>query len=279
MKIKLSHVGIAAVVLLSALTSFASRKNEVTLVMVPRDEVSVKVGMDLANRYPTLLLSYQVAVSGAVSLHGWTGTQWVNVTVADFQAGNFFRTGPDSALLVEKDGVSIPESILPPEEWAPFVYKVTTSKVRPLLHLAGRYFDFKYKDWQWFSKRYNLPLEAINPAGLNISWYQKPLKDHLSGKSSSVEFDDLQYWVELRAPVALPVADLKPVAEEVDMAPPSEAIESGEVVNEVSEEPAPREPEINPLTNAVPEALVLGVGDADEMVGSPDDSKEAAGPE
>ena len=52
-----------------AAASHASRLDEVTLVMVPREDSVVRVGRDIASRYPTLLISYQVS-GGAVSLHG-----------------------------------------------------------------------------------------------------------------------------------------------------------------------------------------------------------------
>jgi hypothetical protein len=277
MRIKLSRWLIVAAALLSAVVTFASRRDEVTLVMVPRDEASVKLGMDIANRYPSLLLSYQLAPSGGVSLHGWTGTQWVNVTVQDFQDGNFFRTGPDSAVVVEKEGVAVPESIVPPAEWAPLVYKVTTTKVRPLLHLLGKHFDFKYKDWKWFSTRYNLPMESINPNGLNMAWYHKPLKEHFASQGETGGFDDLQCWVAIRHPVEK--EEPEAVVEPVEESQPEPTIEPTESEDSSSaDQPDTDElekPDADPFTNAVPEAMVLGAGDADEVVDAEKGAPEA----
>lgn len=237
------------VTVMVASMSMAARKGEVTLVMVPRDDLAVRVGMDIANRYPTLLVSYKIMPNG-LSLHGWTGKEWVKISAADFQDGNFFRTGPDSALVVEEEGAPLPEESLPSVEWSDAVYKVTTTEARPLLHLIGQYYDFKYKDWQWFSENYKISMEAINPEGLNVAWYHKRFGDNL--KKSPVAGNDLQYWEAVRHPETI-------MAEEEPM------VETNET--EIVEQPEmemPEDPDVNPLTNAAPAAVVLGAGDAEE---------------
>jgi hypothetical protein len=244
-------LGLMAIVVCLAAFSFASRKDEVTLVMVPREDGVVRVGMDIANRFPTLLMSYKTGANGAVSLHGWTGTEWVGVSLDDYQAGAFFRTGPDSALVVEKAGSPVPDSLVPPEAWCNAVYKITTTDLRPMLHLTGQYYDLKYKDWEWFSENYKLSMEAINPEGLNVAWYNKRLNENLK-RAGATAGNDLQYWVALRHPVEVVVEE-----------PPAET--EGETdPEEQPEMETPEDPEVNPLTNAVPAAVVLGAGNAEE---------------
>jgi hypothetical protein len=231
--------------------SFASRKDEVTLVMVPRDEVSMQIGKDISTLYPTLLISYQVGAKGAVSLHGWTGTEWVNVMPEKFREGSFFHTGPDSALIVEKSGVPVPEKLVPPEAWCGAVYKVATTDPRAMIHLVGQYFDFKYKVWSSFSKNHGLPMEAINPDGLNVAWYHKPLRENLKNRSA-VGSDDLQYWIAVRHPE--PVRQEEPAAEQAPEAEESEPQPEMET---------PSDPVVNPFENTAPEAVVLGPGEAE----------------
>ena len=139
----------------STIISAQTRTEEVTLVIVPREDPTVQLGLDIANRYPTLLISYLIAANGAVSLHGWTGTQWVNIKNEDFKAGTFFKTGPNSALIIENEGGAVSEDLIPSVDWCSDVSKITTTQVRPLIHLVGQYYNFSFKDWQWFSKRYN----------------------------------------------------------------------------------------------------------------------------
>ena len=244
--------GLMALAVWLAAFSFASRKDEVTLVMVPREDGVVRVGMDIANRFPILLLSYKVGANDTVSLHGWTGSEWVAVSLDDFQSGTFFRTGPDSALIVEEAGRPVPESLVPPEAWCSAVYKIATTDIRPVLHLAGQYYDLKYKDWKWFSENYELSMEAINPEGLNVAWYNKRLGDNLK-RAGATGGNDLQYWVALRHPA--------------DPVPPEESVEEPPVETEGHPEmETPEDPEINPLTNAAPAAVVLGAGSAEETM-------------
>ena len=239
-------------VALSALSAGANRHEEVTLVMVPREDSVVQVGMDIANHFPTLLISYKVGANGSVSLHGWNGTEWVNITTKDFLAGDFFRTGPDSALIVEDEGTMLPDTMLPPEEWCSAVYKITTTEIRALIHLVGQYYDFSFKDWQWFSTNYKMSLDAINPEGLNVAWYHKRLSDNM--KSSPVAADDLQYWMAVRHPEPVVPVMEEPVVETVDT----------NVVETVESMGATEETLANPLTNDVPAAVVMGADTAEE---------------
>ncbi|QBG47280.1 hypothetical protein EGM51_07725 [Verrucomicrobia bacterium S94] len=235
------------VVLMAAASALASRKDEITLVMVPREDNVVRVGLDLANRYPTLLVSYKIRGSEA-SLHGWTGKEWVNITVDAFKAGDFFRTGPDSALIVDAKG-ELTDSLLPSESWCPAVYKITTTEMRPLLHLTGRYYDFRYKDWKWFCENYKMSMEVINPEGLNVAWYHRSFSENL--KNKPVAADDLRFWQAVRHPLP-PVTEAAVVSADA-------AVETNAV--DAVEQPEMETPEdamlMNPLTNDVPEAVVL----------------------
>lgn len=246
---------LVGLVLGSLVSAYASRMDEVTLVMVPREDSAVRVGMDIASRYPTLLISYQVGAGGALSLHGWTGTEWVNVTPEAFNEGAFFKTAPTDAVLVETDGKPIPEKLLPSEVWCSYVHKISTIDTRPLLHLIGQHYNFKYSDWKWFASNYKLSIEDINPEGLNVAWYNKPMGEHLSKKSTVVGTSDLEYWTVVRQPMGavgsmvFAPADEMPTSEEMD---PAAGMESSEGVEGE-----------DPLTNSIPSAVILGAGDAD----------------
>jgi hypothetical protein len=229
---------------LTLVVSAQTRKEEVTLVMVPREEPAMQIGLDIFSRYPTLLISYLTTANGTISLHGWTGTQWVNIKVESFKSGIFFKNGPNSALLVEGVNMALSEDLIPSIEWCEEVSKITTTEPRPLLHLIGQYYDFNFKDWQWFSKRYNQPITAINPEGLNISWYHKRLNEHFQATGPQGA-SDLQYWVSIRQAMTFE----EPEVEEMDLV--------------IVEEETLEEHE-NPLTNSVPSAVILGAGDVPE---------------
>lgn len=263
-KVFLKRWILAVVGICGMVCSASVRENEITLIMVPRENSAVQLGLDIAARYPTLLVSYRVARGSAVSLHGWTGSQWVMISLDDFESGSFFKSGPASALIVEQSGTSVPMKMIPSAEWCPNVSKITTDQMRPLIHLIGQYYDFSYKNWKWFSKRYALAVDAINPEGLNMAWYHKPMSEHLM-KNTSEGLSDLRYWVSVRqAVVAEPIV---PVEEEPEVS----------VVEEPSEEPTPVVEELmeNPLTSDVPAAVVMGAGDAPEEASlSPSSSED-----
>ncbi|MDH3982444.1 MAG: hypothetical protein OES84_06015 [Kiritimatiellaceae bacterium] len=245
--------GLVAMLMLAGAV-FASRKDEVTLVMVPREDNVVRVGLDIAARYPTLLVSYKVTANGAVSFHGWTGKDWVNIKPGDFKSGGFFRKGPDSALVIEVEGATVPQKVIPPNEWCDAVYKVTTTEIRPLLHLVGQYYGFDYKEWEWFSKNYRVSMEAINPEGLNVAWYHKRFKDHLKTGSGSTGADDLQYWIAIRHP--------QPVEPVVEAPAETNVVE----IAEKPEMELPNDPTVNPFTNSAPAAVIYGAGGAKEEI-------------
>ncbi len=218
-------------VVFAASVSFGSRKKEAVLVLIPHTESMVKVGMDMARRQPVLLLSYKADATGVVSLHGWTGSRWGIVKLEDFRAGRFLRTELKAAIMIAPKGRAFPASIIPAGEWAPSLYRITTTQVRPVVHLLGRHFDFRYKDWQWFANRYGFEMNAINPEGLNLFWYHKRPGEHFED-AGGIAAADLSSWVVVREPE--PAVEL------------------------------PKEADANPLTGEMPAAVVLGAADAVE---------------
>ncbi len=237
---------VAALLACSAVFSNAARKDEVTLVMVPREDALIRLGTDIANKYPTLLISYKLGANREVSLHGWTGSQWLAVGLDDFQSGKFFKKGPDTALVVEKAGIAFPGKMLPSPDWCASAAKITTTEMRPLLHLVGQYYDFSFKDWTWFAKRYNMDMDAINPEMLNVAWYHRRGGELLASREQQGE-SDLQYWAPIYRKEEVPPGVSKPVVpvdtqtEEAVVVPPVEQEEPG-----------------NPLTNDAPAAVIMG---------------------
>lgn len=270
---KKKSVALAAFIFTVVFAVQASRMDEITLVMIPREDSVVRVGMDLANRYPTLLISYRLGTDGAVSLHGWTGTEWVNVSSDAYKAGAFFNNGPTDAVLVEKEGQPFPDALLPAESWCPSIHKVATVDTRPLLHLIGQHYNFKYSDWKWFASNYKMAIEDINPEGLNVAWYNKPMGEHLRKKTVVVGTSDLEYWSVVRLPQSETVEVLAPLVTN-DMP----VVEDVQPASDTEQQPAGLDGE-DPLTNSIPDAVVLGAGDAaaeveDEPVSSDGESTE-----
>lgn len=243
MKNRSSIIWLVAVMMAcSAVFSSAGRRDEITLVMVPREKAPVRLGLDIAGKYPTLLVSYKLEKNGQASLHGWTGTKWVNIAPSHFTDGKFFSNPPNSALIVETKDAPVFGKLIPSEAWCPGVSKITTTELRPLIHLVGQYYNFGSKDWKWFATRYNMEMDAINPEGLNMAWYDKRLSEHLKPHDTSKSGNDLLYWVSIRQPVVSEPAE------------PG----TGTPESETAEEPG------NPFTNEVPSAVIMGAPGAPE---------------
>ena len=240
---------LASVLALLPGAAFAGkRSHEITLVLVPRQETTVRLGLDIAGKYPTLLISYRKSADGKISLHGWAGSKWVRVTLENYRKGEFFHHGPSAALIIEDENDPAPEELVPPADWCPAVYKISTTRLRPLLHLLGRFYDFSAREWKWFARRYRLSLDEINPEGLNIHWYDKPLIHWLSHRPAGNPSNDLDFWIVLRGPASAAPAPEAPPTE----TPPTEKVDGGTA-------PAPEGGEI--LSNEAPAALILGAPD------------------
>jgi hypothetical protein len=262
-------IGLVCASNLMALASI--QKNEVTLVLMPREKTLQKVGIDLSKRYTLLFITYKIQPSGAISLHGWTGSGWVNITPKDYVAGTFFKNGPTSTLIIEKENVPVPPLLIPPKTWCEKVVKIKTTQLRPLLHLTGRYFNFNYKYWSYFSQRAALPISDINPENHNIPWYQKSLKKEKKPSLFSLK-QDMQYWEIIRKP-APPKPIVVPKKKEV---PTKQPVEKKKPEPKTKEQPpkkaetpikkeTPKKPKANPFKEPLPPAAVFGAGNVLEV--------------
>ncbi len=243
------------VVLLMVVPAVSFSSEGSTLLLMPREEEVVKVGLDVGNRFSTILLSYKIVPSGQLSLHGWSGKEWVNVTPESYAEGSFYTVAPVSAVLVAEEGVEIPEQLIPGAAWCPEVYRIATVETRPLIHLLGRHYDFKYKDWKWFSENYQLPLDCINPDGLNVAWYHRRMVDNMKAQGTD-SYSDLNHLRIIRMP------ELASEQEPVEVADETDAVAPEESVDPVADEDVAEES--NPLTNDVPQAVVMGDGAPEE---------------
>ena len=109
------------------------------LLLFPHNEQSVKVGLDIAERHESLLVTYKLGAQNTVSLRGWTGTEWVYISVPNYQSGDFFREGPEKAIII--DGYdSFPEPYCPVRLGVMTCIKLTQRDSPPLfISVEGGY--------------------------------------------------------------------------------------------------------------------------------------------
>lgn len=214
------------------------------LLLFPHNEQSVKVGLDIAERHESLLVTYKLGAQNTVSLRGWTGTEWVYISVPNYQSGDFFREGPEKAIII--DGYdSFPDALLPSEAWCDAVYKVSTMQLAPIIHLCGRRLHFEYNDWKWFSDRYGIALEDINPNFHGVRWFNRRLGDVLKNTHAKSDKDEV-FWNVIREPS---VEDLNEDFIINESLLEEETILEEEVIEE--------EIIVNPLLEDAPEAIII----------------------
>ena len=240
---------IMAFILLSAQVVRADGR---VLLMIPHEEEMIKVGLDFTERHPSLLISYRLGAQNTAALKGWTGTEWVYVSVANFQSGNFFRKGPDEAIIIQSNQ-PFPEGLIPSESWCDDVYKINSSELRPVIHLVGQALHFKYDDWKWFAKRYNMSIAQLNPTESGIYWYNRRLGDVFKGKRTSGH-EDILLWEVVRVSEVELVESLAAEKEALPILITDEGdeIETPEVIEEALPEEA-----VNPLELDQPLAEIV----------------------
>ncbi len=174
--------------LLSALTSQAASKKEITMLVVPRDAKTIQIAQDIAEYYPVLIVSYQ-QTRDLPKLHAWNGEGWVDISVEDYETGVFFEHPPQHAIIIEPENTPSAELLVPDGLWCERGNRLTTTDPRTMTHLLGRHFNFQNRHWKHFAGTHGVALEDLNPELINVYWWQHP------GKRSSFDAEaDMGNW-------------------------------------------------------------------------------------
>jgi hypothetical protein len=172
-------------------------QKDITMIMVPRNELTLQVVQDISRRYPVMLICYQLTPAAPL-LHAWNGEEWVGVRVTDYINGTFFTNRPQHAIIVEKKGFPAPDVLIPDGTWCGSGNRLSSTETRAVIHLLGRYFNFPYRYWMQFAKRYNYPLEQINPGLLNVPFVHYR-GDQVVPAFKARDFDrDMDKWSKLK---------------------------------------------------------------------------------
>ena len=167
----------ALLVLTLSLSTIASQAY--TLIVAPARFSVIQVAMDVLQRSPAVLVSYQgERTTPDPLLHAWNGTEWIAVSLKDFREVNFLQRTPERAVLIGNDDV-LPQVLLEATAWAPRVERVSDLTTGSLVNEFGRILGWRSADWKWFSKRYNLTLTDESEPRRRSSWYDQagPLPD------------------------------------------------------------------------------------------------------
>jgi hypothetical protein len=180
------------------LVSAAEESQPRTLMLIPAEEDVIKMAFDVGNTYPTILLCYKAMPNNSYALKAWNGEKWLTISGASYKEGAFLKAKPSSALVISPKGAKTPAALIPPESWCSTVYAITTTEMRPLLHLVGRHYDFSAKSWKQFAKTYGFDVRSINPGNINHRSPQENSAEAIQGAK------DFQYLTTIREPDPIP---------------------------------------------------------------------------
>ena len=194
-----------------------------TLIVAPARYSVMQVAMDVLQRSPAVLVSYQGEPDSAEPrLHAWNGKEWVAVSMKDYREASFLQRTPDATVLIGNDDV-LPKVLQDASTWSPRVDRVTDLTTSSLVNEFGRLLQWRTADWKWFAKRYNLDLKDESEPRRRSSWYDQPgpLPDRpqLIPRRSSAPADDKPVPV-----VTIDIAPVEPVAVAPAVEPSSEPI-------------------------------------------------------
>jgi hypothetical protein len=185
-------------------------RENITMLAVPREPQTVQVALDISRHYPVLLVCYQPMQKEPV-LHAWNGDGWVAVSPEEYVNGTFFTTPPQQAVIVESELRPAPGILVPDGTWCKEGYRLRSTDRRVLIHLLGRHFNFPYRNWSRFAKRYEYKIEEINPSLTNVFWWHYRGDEVLPALKARDFEADMDFWQPLEITAAEPVepVDLK----------------------------------------------------------------------
>jgi hypothetical protein len=153
------------VALATSLTVFAGRTRDITMLIVPREVIPARIAMDIARRYPAIVVTYQGS-GDRLKIQAWDGKSWVGISHEDYVRGSFFMNPPTHAILVEDPMSPAPDLLVPDGTWCASGSRLKSTDARVMIHLLGLYFNFPYRTWKDFAHAYRYP---ISPGGITAA--------------------------------------------------------------------------------------------------------------
>ncbi|QHI69723.1 hypothetical protein [Tichowtungia aerotolerans] len=240
---------LAAILLCNAFALYAQEpelipwRDNITMLVVPREPQAVKLALDISRYYPVLIVCYQPMQKDPV-LHAWNGEGWVSVSPEDYVNGVFFTTPPQQAVVVEQEKYTAPELLIPDGTWCKKGFRLSTTDERAIIHLLGLHFKFPYRYWIQFADRYKYALEEINPSLNNVFWWHYRGNEVMPAFKARDFETDRDLWEPLEITLPEPI-------EPVDLT----AQETVEPAEAPAEEPAEQETQPNEDEEAVADLM------------------------
>ena len=145
-----------------------------TMLVVPARYAQLQVAFDIANRYNTLLVSYQGSGDTPEPLlHVWSGDKWIQISMQEYRTASFLTVRPDRVFMIGDEHV-LPASLVDASnDWGSLVMSSPSSGTADIVNSFGKVAGFRRHDWVWFASRYNLDFQDLNASERRSSWYDR----------------------------------------------------------------------------------------------------------
>jgi hypothetical protein len=90
-------------------------------------------------------------------LHIWNGSEWLQIAMDDYVAGNFMSGEPRNLILLG-DGNTLPARMATAPAWCRNVHRVTTLDTATLLNELNKALKFSSTEWRWLADQNGLQL-------------------------------------------------------------------------------------------------------------------------
>ena len=170
-------IGLAALAaaMMAVLAPAAETAKDAILLVAPARVNVMQVAFDVANRYSTVMVSYQ-GKADSPKLHAWNGMEWLPLPLEDYRSGAFLVAYPERVVFLGDDAL-LPPVLKDVSAWCGQTAQFGNLETADLVNDLGRFLPFTPADWRWFAGRYNLTLENQNAAAAEAarksSWYDE----------------------------------------------------------------------------------------------------------
>lgn len=147
--------------------------NDLALLVVPERVNLVQAGFELNQLRSIALVTYRTRrQTGEVILHGWTGREWIPVSLQDYATGDFMLRDPVRIILVGDEAL-LPGELVEASNWGPLVLNVEATQTDEFFNAMGQLFEFSSREWRQVANRHNMQMEDVTPASVRMSWYDQ----------------------------------------------------------------------------------------------------------
>jgi hypothetical protein len=162
-KHSLCHVAVVAALSAAVVAeALAGTATPSTILVMPARRRLVELASQIIRIKDVGLVAYDNRADLAEPLlHIWNGSEWLQISVDDYVAGNFM-SGEPQRLIVLGDQNTLPSRMAADPAWCRDVRRISTLDTAPLLNELDKTLKFSGPQWRWLADQNGLELVDHN---------------------------------------------------------------------------------------------------------------------